>query len=53
MAKTFNVTIRGIGYLNGNVNINKTVDKAVPKEWKKTLKPLTDKINYDIRLNIY
>ena len=32
-----------------SVNINKTVDKAVPKEWKKTLKPLTDKINYDIR----
>lgn len=26
MAKTFNVTIRGIGYLNGNVNINKTVE---------------------------
>ena len=26
MAKTFNVTIKGIGYLNGNVNINKTVE---------------------------
>ena len=32
-----------------SVNINKTADKDVPREWKKTLLPLSNKINYDIR----
>ena len=32
-----------------SVNINKSADKDVPREWKKTLLPLSNKINYDIR----
>lgn len=32
-----------------SININKTVDKDVPKEWKNTLLELSDKLNYDIR----
>ena len=32
-----------------SVNINKTTDKDIPREWKKTLLPLSNKINYDIR----
>lgn len=37
------------GNIPFSVNINKTADKDVPKEWKKTLLPLSNKINYDIR----
>ena len=32
-----------------SININKTVDKGVPKEWKETLLELSEKFNYDIR----
>lgn len=32
-----------------SIHINKTVDKNVPREWKKLLQPLADKLNLDIR----